>query len=267
MSYEWKSIYLSARQTDWQTRSQTLRHQRTPRRPLVLVQRRALIFVKINLTLGSICISSVSLCSGGLVIRGAILQIESGSLNPFDSKRLPCCWISTSVHRVPSVSVSACGVYFSTLPDVRHQGCFLAVDADDAFDSLVTAASWSSLPAQCSPWQRLQALPFLTCTKVVPPARLRIITLVMSFRTMLCCDPAVDCVCSSLTCYIVCRFASQFFWELVVRKYICLINLTSEASFIEKSNLTMCSTQTRGQREATLWSSSRKRFYSTTCKL
>ena len=84
---------------------------------------------------------------------------------------------------------------FSSLPDARHRGCCLAVDADAAIDSLVTAASWSSSSTQCSSWQRLQSLPLLMCTKVLSFARLCGVTLEMLFRWMLRRDLVRDSLC------------------------------------------------------------------------
>lgn len=100
----------------------------------------------------------------------------------FSCDRLQLVSISRAEH------VRPCRLFFLSFPHVGRQGRCLAVDADAAIDSSLTAASRSPSPAQCSSWQRLQVLPFLTCTKPPSPARLCIIVLVTLFRKILCCD-------------------------------------------------------------------------------
>lgn len=127
---------------------QTLRHQRKWWLLLILVQRRALILVKnkpyirLHLHLFSLLGQQRS-----LVIRGAIIQMESTSLNPFDSKNLSCCWISTSIHCLLSVSVS--GVWMC-LPVV----------------SIFPLSQMSDTRA--ASWQRMQMMPLTLWS--LPPA-------------------------------------------------------------------------------------------------
>ncbi|KAJ4926660.1 hypothetical protein JOQ06_014409, partial [Pogonophryne albipinna] len=58
-----------------------------------------------------------------------------------------------------------------SLPDVGHQGCLLAVDADAVIDSLVPASSRSLSPTRCSSSQQFQRCHITThLAPAVPPS-------------------------------------------------------------------------------------------------
>lgn len=193
--------------------------------------------MKINQTLGYTCFTEDSLGSREVLwLQGAIIQKDSASLNPFDGKLLPCCCISTFTDCLQSVSVHTAecvrmprAVYFSPLPDVRHQGRRLAVDADAAIDSLVTAASWSPSPSQCSSWQRLQVLPSLTRTKVtlLPDCAS---LLVMLFRRMLCRDLVRDVSCLFFCVTVTVAVLTFYTVLLYLSMQVCYVLHASQIS-------------------------------------
>lgn len=123
---------------------------------------------KINITLGCICFTLDSLGSReAFWLQGAIIQKDSLQFDP--------CWQQASsllrYFCIDSLSASLMGWWVRlssvpSLPDVGHQGCLLAVDADAVIDSLAPASSRSPSPTRCSSSQQFQVLPLLPHTRV-----------------------------------------------------------------------------------------------------